>query len=216
MLIVVSIVAGGSFHWGRDNHSLLHKSAWGESVSIDLITGSITDCTETNLSQALAANGFTHLLVRRDTAEGQIVADHPAPAGLRVAARFDDGEVFEVTAPPPSIYTANLTGFLPREHDAEWSWRWIGADAAWTIVNTGPRPIVATLGLEMAAFHRARGIELLLDGRRVQALVVGQARRVYQLGPLTVFPGDHQLTHKICRTSNCTGIRLLLLRQISR
>jgi hypothetical protein len=167
---------------------------WLTGYRVRPLGGSITDCTETNLSQALAANGFTHLLVRRDTAEGQIVADHPAPAGLRVAARFDDGEVFEVTAPPPSIYTANLTGFLPREHDAEWSWRWIGADAAWTIVNTGPRPIVATLGLEMAAFHRARGIELLLDGRRVQALVVGQARRVYQLGPLTVFPGDHQLT----------------------
>jgi hypothetical protein len=37
--------SGGTFQWGKDNHSLLHKSAWGESVSIDLITGLITDCT---------------------------------------------------------------------------------------------------------------------------------------------------------------------------
>jgi hypothetical protein len=38
--------AGGTFQWGRDNHSLLYKSATGEFVSIDLNTGSITDCTK--------------------------------------------------------------------------------------------------------------------------------------------------------------------------
>ncbi len=54
----------------------------------------------------------------------------------------------------PAIYTAAMTGFFPREHDAEWSWRWMGADAAWTIVNTSAQPIVATLDLDMSAFHR--------------------------------------------------------------
>ena len=68
-----------------------------------------------------------------------------------------------------------------------------GSDAAWTIVNTSAQPIVATLGLEMSAFHRARRMELLLDGRPVENVVVEPARRIYQIGPLTVIPGDHEL-----------------------
>ena len=140
---------------------------WLTGYRVTLLGGSISDCTEPNLPQKLAATGYTHLLVRRDTADGQSFADHPAPDGLRVAASFDDGQVFAVTAQTPAIYTATMTGFFPREHDGERSWRWMGADAAWTIVNTSARPIVATLGLEMSAFHRARRMELRLDGRPV-------------------------------------------------
>jgi hypothetical protein len=69
---------------------------WLTDYRVTLLGGSISDCTETNLSQKLAANGYTHLLVRRDTADGQWFADHPAPDGLRLAARFDDGLVFTV------------------------------------------------------------------------------------------------------------------------
>ena len=36
-------------------------------------------------------------------------------------------------------------------------------------------------------------MELRLDGRRVQTLVVEPSRRIYQIGPLTVTPGDHEL-----------------------
>ena len=76
-----------------------------------------------------------------------------------------------------------MTGFFPREHDAEWTWRWMGKDAAWTIVNTSAQPIVATLGIEMSAFHRARRMELLLDGRhradaRRRAMRVASTRLV--------------------------------------
>jgi hypothetical protein len=166
---------------------------WLTGYRVTLLGGSISDCTEPNLSQKLAANGYTHLLVRRNTADGQWFADHAPPEGLRVAAQFDDGQVFAVTARTPAIYTATMTKFFPRERDAEWTWRWMGEDAAWTIVNTSARPIVATLGLEMSAFHRARGMELLLDGRHVQTLVVQPPRRIYQFGPLTVNPGGHEL-----------------------
>ena len=48
--------------------------------------------------RSLRRSGYTHLLVRRDTADGQWFADHATPDGLRVAARFDDGQVFAVTA----------------------------------------------------------------------------------------------------------------------
>ena len=86
-----------------------------------------------------------------------------------------------------------MTGFSPREHDAEATWRWMGKDAAWTVVNTTAQPIVTTLGIELSAFHRARRLELRLDGCRVQALVVEPTRRLYQVGPLTLGPGGHEL-----------------------
>ena len=77
--------------------------------------------------------------------------------------------------------------------DAERSWRWMGADAAWTIANTGDRPIVATLDLEMSAFHRARQMDVALDGHALQTLVVDPARRVYRIGPLSLASGGHEL-----------------------
>src|SRR5580704_16949292 len=170
---------------------------WLTGNRVTLLGGSITDCMEPNLSRKLAANGFTHLLVRRDAADGPWFADHPVPDGLRVAARFDDGQVLAVTARTPAIYTATMTGFFPREHDAGWTWRWMGNDAAWTIVNTTLQPVVTTLGLEMSAFSRARRMELRLDGRPVgsqlENIVVEPSRRVYRIGPLTVTAGDHEL-----------------------
>ena len=171
------------------------------SASVQWLTGgrvlqpasSTTDCTEPNLSHKLAASGYAQLLVRRGTAAGQWFVKRPAPASLRVVANFEDGVVFAVTEVSPEIYTAATTGFFPREHDAEWSWQWMGAEAAWTIVNTSGRPVIAAISLEVSAFHRARRMELALDGLPAQAVVVGPLRRVYQIGPLTVPSGSHQL-----------------------
>jgi hypothetical protein len=70
---------------------------WLTGYRVMLLGGPISDCTDADLSRKLAANGYTHLLVRRDTADGRWFADHPAPDGLRVVARFDDGQVFAVT-----------------------------------------------------------------------------------------------------------------------
>jgi hypothetical protein len=172
-----------------------------ESESVEWLTGyrvtllgrTTSDCNEPNLPQKLAATGYTHLLLRRDTADGPSVADHAGRDGLRVAARFEDGQVFAVTAGIPAIYTATMARFFPREHDAEWTWQWMGADAAWTVVNTSPRPIVAILGLEVSAFHRERHLEVRLDGRSLQTLAVGPPHRTYRIGPLTMPPGDHEL-----------------------
>jgi hypothetical protein len=172
-----------------------------ESASVQWLTGyrvspltvAVDDCLEPGLPRKLAAVGYTHLLVRRDAAGEQWFAAHPALDGLRVAANFDDGQVFAVTARAPAVYTARMTGLHPREHDAEWTWRWMGKGAAWTIVNTRPQPIVATLGIELSAFHYARRIELLLDGLHVQTFVVEPPRRIYQVGPFAVIPGSHEL-----------------------
>jgi hypothetical protein len=166
---------------------------WLTGDRVTLLGGAIGDCTEPNLAQKLAANGYTHLIVRRGTPESQVFDDHAPPDGLRVAARFADGRVFAVTEQAPAIYTSAMTGFFSRERAGAYSWRWMSADGAWTIVNTGARPVAATLGLELTAFGHARRMEVRLDGRHVQTLVVEPSRRTYQLGPLTVGPGGHDL-----------------------
>jgi hypothetical protein len=172
---------------------------------VTMLGGVMSDCTEPHFSQKLAATGFTHLLVRRDTADGKWFADLPMLDGLRVAATFADSRLFVVTAPTPAIYTAEMTGFFPREHDAQSSWRWMAAGAAWTIVNTGAGPIVAALSLDMSSFRVARQLELKLDGRPVQTLVVDPARRIYQIGPLTVPPGNHALAFHPAEAPDVAG-----------
>ena len=86
-----------------------------------------------------------------------------------------------------------MTGFSPRERDDAWVWRWMGKDAVWTIVNASVHPIGSTLTVELSAFHRARRLELLLDGQFAQAVVVDPARRSYHIGPLNLIPGAHAL-----------------------
>ena len=166
---------------------------WLTGHRVALLGGTITDCSEPNFPGKAAANGHTHVLVRRDTADGQWFAEHPAPDGLRLAASFDDALVFAITAGTPPVYTAAMRGFYPRERNPDWTWRWAGGYAAWTIVSTSVEPIVATLGVELSAFHRARRVEARLDGRPVQTLVVDPPRRIYRIGPLTMSPGDHDL-----------------------
>jgi len=112
--------------------------------------------------------------------------------GLQLAAQFRDARVFAVTACVPAIYTAAISQFSPREQDADWSWRWMGTDASWMVVNTGPAPIEATLALQLSAAHRTRRLELRLDGRIAQTLIVEQPRHVYGVG-LTIPPGSHRL-----------------------
>lgn len=172
-----------------------------ESASVPWLTGDrvmllserISDCTEPNLAQKLAADGYTHLIVRRDALRTPWAARPAARGDLRVAASFDDGRVYKVGARQPTLYTSVITGFSPREHDVEWSWRWMGTDAAWIIENTTPRPVVAMLHLEAASFHYDRRVSLLVDGRPVQTLVVAPGRRSYVTGPFTFPRGAHEL-----------------------
>ncbi len=166
---------------------------WLTGDRVKLLGGPIDDCAEPNLSGKLAANGYTHLLVRRDTPDQHWFAEHAPLDGLRVAANEGGGQVLAVVAQTPAVYTATMTGFSPRERNADWTWRWMGHDAAWTIVSTSAQPIVATLDIELSAFHRERRIEVRLDEHPVRALVVEPPRRIYQIGPLTVSPGSHQV-----------------------
>lgn len=174
---------------------------WLTHDRIRLLGGSIGDCTGSNLSRTLAANGYTHMLVRRTSANQSSSADWPALDGFRAAARFDDGQVFAIAEPTSTLYTATVRGLLPREHDAEWSWRWMGDEMTWTVVNTCALPIAGALAIEVSAFHRARQMEIWLDGQPVQTLIVEPSRRMYRIGPLTMSPGNHELVFRPSESS---------------
>lgn len=152
-----------------------------------------TDCAEPGLPRKLAETGYTHLLVPRGTPEGHLFTDRP-PAGVRIAARFRDGHVFELTPPQNAIHTGTMRGFYPRERDAEGWWQWMGADGSWTVINTTSRPVLATLHVELRAIHHSRRMNLRLDGRQIESVVVDQWRRAYRLGPLPITPGPHEVS----------------------
>src|SRR5206468_2105693 len=98
-----------------------------------------------------------------------------------------------VTPLEPLVYTQQITGFWPREHDDNTTWRWMGADASWTIVTPTSRPRV-TLEVDMSAFHVRRPLVVCLDGEREQTLDVDQGPRTYRIGPLALTAGPHLLT----------------------
>jgi hypothetical protein len=182
-----------------DCAALTQESAsvpWLTGDRITLLDGVVPDCAEPDLPQKLAANGYTHLIVRRGIPDSLRFDDRAPPSGLRVAARFSDGRVFAVTAAAPAVYTAAMAGFYSREHDGARSWRWMGADASWTVVNTGEHPVAASLCLELEAFQHPRTMEVRLDGHGMQTLVADPGRRMYQLASMTIGPGEHRLVFR--------------------
>jgi hypothetical protein len=169
---------------------------WLTRSRVTVLGGSIPDCAEPNLPQKLAASGYTHVLVRHGSSDGQWFGGRPPEDGLRDAAQFDDGRVFAVVAPRPAVYTATTTGFFPRERNAAWTWQWMGTGASWTIVNTTAHSVMAALDVEVSAFHRSRRLEVRLDGRPVTIFTVDPPRRTYSIGPLDVGPGAHDLVFR--------------------
>jgi hypothetical protein len=76
---------------------------WLTGRQLVLAGGAFEDCTRPDLPGQLAAAGFTHLLVRRETPAGRWFASHPPPAGLRSLAQFRDSTVFAVAPASAAI-----------------------------------------------------------------------------------------------------------------
>ncbi len=108
--------------------------------------------------------------------------------------------MFVVTAPPLAVHTARMTAFSPREDDGERTWRWMGPEASWTVVNSRSQTIAATVDIEISAFvgtpGGTRGLTILLDDVEVQALVVEEERRVHRIGSLALTRGNHTLVFR--------------------
>jgi hypothetical protein len=167
--------------------------SWLTNGRIAMLDRTHDGCAEPQGAARLSAAGFTHVLVRHNAWERQWLHDHGEPDGFHVQARFADADIFAVTPCEPLVYTQQVAGFWPREHDRDTTWRWMGANASWTIVTASFRPAV-TLEVELNAFHVGRPLAVRLDGGRAQMLDVGQGPRAYRIGPLTLTAGAHLLT----------------------
>lgn len=175
-----------------------------ESQSVQWLTGgrvvlqprSRADCREPGLIATLSATGFTHLLVRRNTPEGRWFEGRRPPAGLSLAAQFGDAQVFAVTARPSQIRTVQTHAFYPVEFDEAWTWRWMGSEASWTVVNNSDRFLMASVDLETNAFHEPRRLTIVLNGVAVQEIVVEGQRAIRRIGPFALRPGDQTLTFR--------------------
>lgn len=170
---------------------------WATAGRVSHEADAIDRCGEPDVAARLAGAGYTHLILRRDADGGRRSRALAAPAaGLQLAAHFADSDVYAVAALTPRVETVLMTAFLPRERDAAWSWRWIGAAASWTIANRGGEPIEASLDVELMAFSGVRPLTVLLDGRVRQTLMIADRRETYRIGPLPLTPGEHQLTFR--------------------
>jgi hypothetical protein len=174
-----------------------------ESRSVEWLTGErillvgrlASDCAEPQLPAKLAATGFTHMIVRAPSGSGHSPGTIE-PHELQVAAELQDGKVLAITARPALIYVVASAGFYPREHEGPRSWEWMGASAAWTLVNSQEHTVSVFLDLELSAFHHPRKLELLLDGGHLQALTVVPHRRTYRVGPFALLPGHHAIVFR--------------------
>jgi hypothetical protein len=149
-------------------------------------------CTESQAAPRISAAGFTHVLVRNPR-ERQWLNEHGDAEGFQVQARLADADILAVTPHEPLVYTGQATGFWPRERGASSAWRWMGADASWTIVTLTTQPRVV-LEVELNAFHVSRPLTVRLDGHREQTLDVVQGPHLYRIGPLALTAGHHVLT----------------------
>ena len=161
---------------------------------VSLLGGRFDDCAEPQLGPKLAALGYTHVVVRRDSPAGRWMADRPTPGGLTRGPEFEDGWVLAVATQPPGAVVTGLLGFYPREYAGPATWRWIAQSGSLNVVNAAEEPVATVLELELQAFPDDRSVECLLDGRRLRELEVVAEWRRYEIPLDRLARGENTLT----------------------
>jgi len=151
------------------------------------------DCGEPRLGDKLRATGYTHLVVRRDSATGRWLSTNPAPDGLAHGPEFAESWILVVKAERPQVYVSALLGFHSREYEGTTTWRWMGQTGALRVVATR-EAAAAVMELDLKAFPRDRSVEMFLDGRRLGEVQVAGEWRRYELPLGRLAPGDSMLT----------------------
>ena len=177
---------------GREAGAIL----WLTSGRVTQYRDGLSDCLEPNFADKLAADGFSHVIVRRASREGQWLQSRPRPEGWERVVRHADSDLYAITSPAPDVHTVSMSRFYPREHDQTWTWRWMGKDASWWIANNTAASLVVTIDLEIMAVRGGSVLTVLLDGRVVQAAIVSDERGVRRIGPMRLTPGGHELAFR--------------------
>ncbi len=173
----------------------LAASLVGHKVSL-LGTPSFDDCGEPRLGERLSALGYTHVVVRRNSAIGAWLAGSSAAlhawrfmadGGLQRAVAFEDSWILEVKGERPIVSVGAWLGFFPREYEAENTWRWMSQRGALRIHVSRASPDTV-LELELRAFPEARVVEWFLNGKRAGGVEVTTEWQWFELslGPLAL------------------------------
>jgi hypothetical protein len=167
------------------------RVAWLMKRDLSFLDASLPTCADPELGARLAAHGFTHMIVRGGNAASR-PAD-PLPPGIQIAEQFHDATVYSVSPHVPPIATIASAGFFGYEHEgADW-WQWMSPRGEWTVRNSTPAPLPATLSVDLVAIGMPRRLSVSLDGTTVASFAVDVTRQAHVLGPWTLTPGDHTL-----------------------
>ncbi len=155
-------------------------------------------CGDPGLSEKLAELDYTHVLVRAGESVGNF-------DGLVLTQSFPDARVYAVNRQPPEIMTLGMDGFFEWEQASGQRWRWMSQQGLWTVRNTTPAKLRATLEIEIEAFARPRTLVATLDSTELAVLQVVPNRRRYSLGSVEISPGDHALIFRAIEPADRPG-----------
>ena len=167
---------------------------WLTGDRVTLPASSTSDCTEPNLSQKLAATGYTHLLVRRDTADGRWFATHPRAGRTCASPRISKMDRCSRSRRTAGDLYGNDDGVLSARArcgvDVAMDGRRTRPGRSRTPARSrsSPRSAVEIVGVPSCAPHGIAARRAPCADARRRA-----SRALYQIGPLTVPPGDHEL-----------------------
>ena len=150
-----------------------------------LLSSTIPDCAEPGIAEKLAALGFSHMLVRGDYRLGALIPK----AGVETEQAFGDSRVLAVTAKPPPAYVARMAGFFWRETEDDSTFRWMGADGALVVINTGDETVRTLLQIELSGFPGQRGVGFFLNDEEIGESTLTFERESYSVGPMELRPG---------------------------
>jgi len=148
------------------------------------------DCSEPGLPGKLAAQEFTHLIVRRASRDGELLARRGPAAGLRLVHEFDDAWLLAVEAPPATLYLELGSDFYLRQHHADRSYRWMGRQGVLKIVSRSrsAQRVTLRLALHSMPFPR-RMLYAVGSGAPLELGVATNEPTPFLLGPLELSPG---------------------------
>ena len=150
------------------------------------------DCSEPRLGDKLAALGYTHVIVRRDTPTEKWLRAKPVPERLERGPAFQDAWILSVkTDDGPRVFVRSMLGFYPRQYDTDLTWRWMGQMASLQVSATR-MPVDTVLKLDLMAFPHRRRVEAILNGVWLGELEVATEWRQYDV-PLGILPGESTL-----------------------
>lgn len=167
------------------------RVAWLMKRDLAFLDAALPTCADPELGTRLAAQRFTHMIVRGGNAASK-PAD-PLPQGLELAAKFPDAAIYSVAQSVPPIATVATIGFFGYEQEGEDRWQWMSPQGQWTVRNSTQAPQITTLSVDLVAIGMPRRMTLSLDGARIESILVDVARKAHVLGPWTLTPGDHTL-----------------------